>query len=195
MAAKPELKAKQRLRDFDDLFQLNGESQPEQAASKPTTQPQCEIPIDSLTPFKKHPFRLYTGERLDDMVESIRQHGVLIPIIVRRTDGILEILSGHNRTNASKLAGRTTIPAIVHDNLSDADAWVYVIETNLLQRSFADMSHSEKAAVIALHHSKLFSQGKGSRIGQLVIMPVIIADFVTETNAGRGQGAFGSTGE
>lgn len=165
MAAKPELKAKQRLRDFDDLFQLNGDGQPEQTmATQPATRQQCEVPIDSLTPFKKHPFRLYTGERLNDMVESIRQHGVLIPIIARQNNGILEILSGHNRANASKLAGRANIPAIIHDNLSDADAWVYVIETNLLQRSFADMSHSEKAAVIALHHSKLFSQGKRNDI-------------------------------
>lgn len=166
MAAKTELKAKQRLRGFDDLFQLNGDSQPEQAAeTQPATRQQGELPIDSLTPFKKHPFRLYTGERLNDMVESIRQHGVLVPILVRRLeDGVLEILSGHNRVNAAKLAGLTSVPAIILENLSDADAWVYVIETNLMQRSFADMSHSEKAAVIAAHHSKLFSQGKRNDI-------------------------------
>jgi len=83
---------------------------------------------------------------------------------VRRMGEQFEILSGHNRTNASRLAGLTAIPAIILENVSDAEAWVYVIETNLMQRSFADMSHSEKAAVIAAHHSKLFSQGKRSDI-------------------------------
>jgi len=62
------------------------------------------------------------------------------------------------------------IPAIILENISDEDAMVYVIETNLLQRSFADMSHSEKAAVIALHHSKMFSQGKRNDILEQIKM-------------------------
>ena len=102
------------------------------------------------------------------MVESIKTNGVLVPIIVRRIvredNVILEILAGHNRANASKIAGFTEINAIVLENISDEDALVYVIETNLLQRSFSDMAHTEKAAVIALHHSKMFSQGKRNDI-------------------------------
>jgi len=130
----------------------------------PAKRLQISIVLDRLIPYSNHPFRLYEGERLADMVESIRQHGVLVPILVRRMGEQFEILSGHNRTNASRLAGLTAIPAIILENVSDAEAWVYVIETNLMQRSFADMSHSEKAAVIAAHHSKLFSQGKRSDI-------------------------------
>jgi ParB family chromosome partitioning protein len=87
-----------------------------------------------------------------------------VPIIVRRIETILEILAGHNRVNAAKLADLDKIPAIILENISDEDAMVYVIETNLIQRSFADMSHTEKAAVIALHHSKMFSQGKRNDI-------------------------------
>lgn len=161
---------KPRLKNLDDLFLLNGEDAAlGQAAPDPTEQrsakrQQTVLDIGTLSPFRGHPFRLYEGERLSDMVESIRQHGVLVPILVRRTANTLEILSGHNRVNAAKLAGLQSVPGVVLESVSDADAWIYVIETNLMQRSFADMSHSEKAAVIAAHHSKLFSQGKRNDI-------------------------------
>lgn len=143
---------KPRLKNLDDLFKVEAPGSP------------CLIPVDNLTPFREHPFRLYDGERLEDMVESIRKKGVLIPIIVRKMGEKYEILSGHNRVNAARLAGLTEIPAIVKENLSDDEAWVYVVETNLMQRSFADMYPSERAAVIATQHSKLFSQGKRNDI-------------------------------
>ena len=98
------------------------------------------------------------------MVASIKANGVLVPIIVRRIEDILEILSGHNRVEAAKLAELDKIPTLVFEDMSDEEAMVYVIETNLIQRSFSDMSHTEKAAVIALHHSKMFSQGKRNDI-------------------------------
>lgn len=126
----------------------------------------ASLPIDqNLIPFSKHPFHLYEGERLADMVHSIKTNGVLNPIIVRGLSGRkYEILSGHNRVNASKMAGLHEIPAIIKSDLTDDDAWVYVIETNLLQRSFSDMSYSEKAIVLSTHYSKMFSQGKRNDI-------------------------------
>lgn len=162
--------AKPRLKNLDDLFLLNGGENPlEQQndtviARHPAQRQQSTLAIVDLVPFSKHPFRLYEGERLSDMVESIRQHGILVPILVRRTNGVFEILSGHNRVNAAKLAGLERVPGIVMENVADDEAWIYVIETNLMQRSFSEMPHSEKAAVIALYHSKLFSQGKRNDI-------------------------------
>jgi len=164
------LKAKPRLQNLDDLFKLNDGVNPlEQAV--PIMEMQAthkrvvtSVAIEELTPFAGHPFRLYEGERLDDMVASIKANGVLVPSIVRKVADRLEILSGHNRVQAAKLAGLSEIPALIFDNVSDADAMVYVVETNLIQRSFTDMCHSEKAAVIALHHSKMFSQGKRNDI-------------------------------
>ena len=76
----------------------------------------------------------------------------------------MEILAGHNRVKAAKTAGLAVVPAIILENISDEEAWFYVVETNLMQRSFTDMSHSEKAAVIAAQHSKLFSQRKRNDI-------------------------------
>ena len=71
------------------------------------------IPVEEIHPFHDHPFRLYEGERLEDMVQSIREHGVLNPVIVRKAARGYEMLAGHNRTNAAKIAGLTEVPAIV----------------------------------------------------------------------------------
>ena len=122
------------------------------------------LDIDAIRPFKHHPFHLYEGERLDDMVESIKEHGILNPVIVRKMHFGYEMLSGHNRQNAGKLAGLTQIPAVVKENLSDAEAYVYVIETNLMQRSFTDMKISEKAAVLAERYDKVLYQRKKDEI-------------------------------
>lgn len=120
--------------------------------------------VDDIRPFANHPFHLYEGERLDDMVESIREHGVLVPVIVRQTAGGYEMLAGHNRQNAARLAGMTEIPGIVKKNLSDKDAYVYVIETNVIQRSFSELLPSEKAAVLALRYEKITCQGRRNDI-------------------------------
>lgn len=122
------------------------------------------LSIDSIKPFKDHPFHLYEGERLDDMIESVRVHGVLNPVIVRTTEEGYEMLSGHNRQNAAKLAGLSEIPAIVKRDLSDEDAYVYVIETNLMQRSFSDLEISEKAAVLKERYDKVLYQRQRGKI-------------------------------
>ena len=124
------------------------------------------IPVEEIQPFHDHPFRLYEGDRLEDMVQSIREYGVLNPVIVRKIARGYEMLAGHNRTNAAKIAGLTEVPAIVKTDLSDEDAYVYVIETNLLQRSFAELLPSEKAAVLVARYEKISSQGKRNDIRQ-----------------------------
>ncbi len=122
------------------------------------------LPVDNIKPFHDHPFRLYEGERLDDMVESIREHGVLNPVIVRKKGRGYEMLSGHNRQNAARIAGLTEIPAIVKEGLTDEEAYVYVIETNMIQRAFSELLPSEKAAVLAARYEKVISQGKRNDI-------------------------------
>ena len=124
------------------------------------------LPIDSVHPFRKHPFRLYEGERLDDMVESIQEHGILSPLIVWKNSDGYEMLAGHNRQNAGRLAGLTEIPAIVKRDLSEKEAYVYVIETNVIQRGFGELLPSEKAAVLAERYEKVVSQGKRNDILQ-----------------------------
>ena len=122
------------------------------------------LPVDGIRPFHNHPFRLYEGERLDDMVESVREHGVLVPAIVRTVPGGYEMLAGHNRLNAARLARLMEIPAIVKEGLPDAEAYVYVIETNMLQRSFNDLSVSERIAVLAERYDKVCGTKKREEI-------------------------------
>ncbi|MCL2253081.1 MAG: ParB/RepB/Spo0J family partition protein [Lachnospiraceae bacterium] len=120
--------------------------------------------IDELVSFAGHPFKLYEGEQLDDMVRSIKELGVIVPIIVRESPdgdlGIYEILSGHNRVNAAKLAGLKKVPAIIKVGLTDSEAKLIVTETNLVQRSFTDLSHSERAIALKTHIEAIKSQGK-----------------------------------
>ena len=152
---------KRKIFDAVDLLTEDTSAQTTEVKSENGVE---QIAIDSIKAFHNHPFHLYEGESLDDMVESICEHGVLNPVIVLKTDDGYEMLSGHNRANAAKLAELTEIPAIVKAGLSEAEAYVYVIETNLMQRSFTDLLPSEKAAVMAEQCDKTCCQGKRNDI-------------------------------
>lgn len=122
------------------------------------------IAVDKIEPFHDHPFKLYQGERLDDMVESIKEHGILTPVIVRKTSFGYEMLAGHNRQNAARIAGLKEVPAIVKEDLTDEEAWVYVVETNVMQRSFNDLSVTERIAVLATRYDKVCGTKKREEI-------------------------------
>lgn len=110
--------------------------------------------LKKLIPFKNHPFTLYEGQRFADMVESIRVNGVIVPIVVRPAteEGKYEILSGHNRVEAARVAGIDSVPVIVRKGLTEEEAMLIVTETNLMQRSFTDLKHSERAIVLTTHY-------------------------------------------
>ena len=119
------------------------------------------LELNLLENYHDHPFTLYTGKRLSDMVESVKENGILNPIIIlKKEDGAYEILSGHNRVNAARLADLKTVQCIVKEHLSEEEAYTYVIETNLMQRSFSDLLPTEKALVLKVRYEKIASQGK-----------------------------------
>lgn len=129
--------------------------------SSESSKDENKVPIEKLVPFHKHPFRLYSGKRFDDMVTSIKEFGVLSPLLVRNIEfDKYEILSGHNRWNAAKIAGLVEVPVVVLEVESDDEAMLIVTETNLIQRSFKDMLPSERACVLAEHYEALKCQGK-----------------------------------
>ena len=115
------------------------------------------IDIDKLIPYKNHCFKLYEGERLDDMVRSVQNYGIMVPIIVRNVpdSDTYEILSGHNRVNAAKIAGKKNVPALVKENLPDEFASVYVIESNAMQRGFKELRISEQALAVEMIYKRL----------------------------------------
>ncbi|BFH65166.1 ParB N-terminal domain-containing protein [Paenibacillus azoreducens] len=154
-----------KLSSIDELLLLSEQTQTplEQTGGIQT------IPISKIRMYKNHPFRLYDGERLADMVSSIESNGILVPVILRKIEADEngcdhEMLAGHNRMNAAQLLGLEQLPAIVKEGLTDVEALMYVVETNVLQRSFSDMLPSEKAKVLALRYSEMFSQGKRNDI-------------------------------
>lgn len=146
------------LDGIDDLFDF----QTKDTAGQPSPQGQepAEMDFDRMEPFPDHKFKLYTGQRLADMVESVREFGILEPVILWKHEGRHTILSGHNRVNAAKLAGLTKGPVVVRENLTYEDAVLIVTETNLRQRSFDDLSHSEKAFCLKQHYDAIKSQGR-----------------------------------
>lgn len=119
-----------------------------------------EMEFSEMEPFPNHKFKLYTGQRLQDMVDSIREFGILEPLIVWKHDGKNIILSGHNRQNAGKLAGLTRGPVVIKENLTYEDAVLIATESNLRQRSFGDLSPSEKAFCLKQHYDAIKRQGK-----------------------------------
>src|SRR5665648_304588 len=160
-----------KVKSLDELLQADGMfSIPAQREENGMTL----IEFDKIRPFRNHPFHLYKDERLDDLVESIKSNGILIPMIVRKIDADpngyeYEMLASHNRLNGAKLAGLAEGSCIVKDSISDEEALMYVIETNVIQRSFADMLPTEKAAVLAMSYSKFFlPETKTSEIEKVV---------------------------
>ncbi len=123
----------------------------------------CTLPLKQLDGFPGHEehFPLYTGQRLDDMVDSIRRLGVQTPILVWKTsNGRYIIISGHNRVNASVLAGRTTIPAVVRTDLTMETAEDLFFEMNFRQRSLAEMLFSQRVLCVAAHYNMMKRQGR-----------------------------------
>lgn len=102
----------------------------------------CEISLTDIHPFKDHPFKVLDDDRMLDTVESIREYGVLVPVIVRpRKEGGYEMISGHRRKRGSELAGMDKIPAIVRD-LDDDAATIVMVDSNLQRETLLP---SEKA--------------------------------------------------
>ncbi len=126
-----------------------------------------KMAIDKLVHFENHSFTLYDDERFEELVASIEQLGVIQPIIVRKKEDMYEILAGHNRTEACRKLGLEEIPVVIVD-VTDEEAEMIVIETNLQQRSFSEMKHSEKAKVIAIRHNLMKSQGKRTDLTEKV---------------------------
>lgn len=116
-----------------------------------------------LIPFKNHPFKLYEGNKLNDMVESIKEYGILSPVIAREIENReeLELLSGHNRVNAAKIIGLETVPTIIK-NVDDDTAQIIVAEANFMQRQ--DFLPSERAKAYKMQLDALNRQGKKREI-------------------------------
>ena len=142
------------LKGLDDLFSTEENRQEEQREQVQ------QIPIDALHPFTNHPFKVLDDEAMTRTVESIAQYGVLAPLIARpRPDGDgYEIISGHRRQYAAKLAGLETLPVIVRQ-MSDDAAVILMVDSNL-QRDH--ILPSERALAYKMKLEAIKNQGARS---------------------------------
>jgi len=116
-----------------------------------------QVDISELHDFRNHPFRVLDDEKMEETVESIKKHGVLMPGIVRpRKKGGYEIIAGHRRKHACELAGLTKMPVFVRD-YTDDEAVIIMVDTNI-QRE--DILPSEKARAYEMKYKALKHQGK-----------------------------------
>lgn len=137
-----------------------GEESAERNEMRPVRLEPPEMEFDQMKHFSEHRFKLYTGKRLEDMVDSIKSYGILQPLILWHRGDEYILLSGYNRRNAGILAGLKKGPVVIKENLSHDEAVLIMAETNLRQRSFSDLRESERAFCLKQHYDALKSQGK-----------------------------------
>ena len=169
------------LKGLDDLFSTEENRQEEQREQVQ------QIPIDELHPFTNHPFKVLDDEAMTRTVESIAQYGVLAPLIARpRPDGDgYEIISGHRRQYAAKLAGLDTLPVIVRQ-MSDDAAVILMVDSNLQREHILP---SERALAYKMKLEAIKNQGARSDLTS----PQVAAKFRSDDAVAKDQGISGDT--
>ena len=169
------------LKGLDDLFSTEENRQEEQREQVQ------QIPIDDLHPFTNHPFKVLDDETMTRTVESIAQYGVLAPLIARpRPDGDgYEIISGHRRQYAAKLAGLDTLPVIVRQ-MSDDAAVILMVDSNLQREHILP---SERALAYKMKLEAIKNQGARSDLTS----PQVAAKFRSDDAVAKDQGISGDT--
>ena len=141
------------LSSYDDIFSTEESRQEEQREQVQ------QIPIGELFPFKNHPFKVLDDDSMSDTVESVKQYGVLSPLIARpRPKGCYEIISGHRRQHAAELAGLETLPVIVRQMDDDA-AIILMVDSNLQREHILP---SERAFAYKMKLDAIKNQGTRS---------------------------------
>src|SRR5574344_521641 len=139
------------LPKIDDIFKSNEQLEDEKLDKVRI------IPVDKIDDFPNHPFKILVNDEMQEMVDSIKEKGVLVPTIVRqKEDGRYEMISGHRRKKASELAKLDTIPCIVR-NLTDDEATIIMVDSNLQREKILP---SEKAFAYKLKMDAISHQGK-----------------------------------
>ena len=138
------------LTSFDDIFSTEESRQKKNERIE-------RLPLTDLVPFKDHPFRVLDDDRMMETVESVKEYGVLVPIIVRPLeDGHYEIVSGHRRKRACELAGIDEIPVIIRE-LDKDEATIIMVDSNLQRENILP---SERAKAYQMKLEAIRHQGE-----------------------------------
>lgn len=137
------------------------------AADAAAKEQRMEMPLSDLHPFEGHPFKVLDDELMEQTVESIKQIGVVSPLIVRPDpEGGFEILSGHRRLHAAQLAGLETVPVIVKE-MDDDEAIIFMVDSNLQRENIlpSERAFSYKMKLEAIKHQGERGEGTSSQVG------------------------------
>lgn len=148
-----------QMTSFDDLFSVG-------SLAETGGETVREIALSELFPFQNHPFKVLEDEAMQDMVESIRAYGVLVPGIARpRAEGGYELVAGHRRKHASKLAGKTTMLVIVRE-LDDDEATLLMVDSNIQRENLlpSEKAWAYKMKLDALKHQGV--KGTSRQVGE-----------------------------
>lgn len=178
------------LLSLDSLFTTQAERDGAKGTLATSSQ-LLNIPLDVLDPWtdengNPQPFRAYTPAQMADLAENIRQNGVITAIRVRPRNGRYQIIAGHNRVEAAKMAGLSVIPAIVED-LDDNQAVIVLVDSNLKQRE--RILPSEKAFAYKEKMKALNRQGQRTDLTS----PQCAAKFRSDDEVAKGEGVSGDT--
>ena len=136
-----------------------------------------QLKISELHPFEGHPFQVRDDEEMQQMVESLSEFGVLVPLIVRPDPyGGYEILSGHRRHRASELAEKETVPAIIRD-LDDDAAIILMCDSNLQRENILP---SERAWAFKMKQDAIKHQGKRTDLTSVQVAPKLTTEIIGE---------------
>ena len=166
------------LSSYDDIFSTEESRQEEQREQV------RQIPIGELFPFKNHPFKVLDDDSMSDTVESVKQYGVLSPLIARpRPKGGYEIISGHRRQHAAELAGLETLPVIVRQMDDDA-AIILMVDSNLQREHILP---SERAFAYKMKLDAIKNQGTRSDLTSTQVVSKLRSNekLGTENNQSR----------
>ena len=144
------------LTSYDDIFST------EQDRTAPVTEEIRSVPLSQLHPFKDHPFKVLDDDAMSETVESVKQIGVVVPLIARPAEDGYEIVSGHRRHHAAELAGLETVPVIVRE-MDDDSAVIFMVDSNLQRENILP---SEKALAYKMKMDAMKRQGARTDLQQ-----------------------------
>lgn len=150
----------------------------------PSTEGTVDLDVNAIYPFENHPFRVVDDEKMDELVSSIEESGVLTPVLVRPDDeGTYEMISGHRRLHAAKRAGLAKIPAIIKEMTND-DATIAMVNANM-QRE--EILPSEKAFAFRMKLEAIKHQGARRSTSPHDGAKLVAADIVGEASGVSGS--------
>ena len=177
MAGRKSSASNIKMTDVNALFGL------EDSNGKTETKA-VEIALDQLYSFDSHPFRVLDDEKMQETVESIREHGIISPLIVRPgKEGGYEIIAGHRRKRACELLGLKTVPCFIR-NLTDEEATITMVDSNI-QRE--ELLYSEKAYAYKMKLDAIKKQGQRTDLTSRQSVEKLEAADVGENSGDSGR--------